>query len=178
MIRTDDHIRARFGSAVGAVGSVRGLFGKETCLSEGSVHFIGADVMETGRIGFRVKHGMTVYKRFFHPVFIRNVDEGKGTVDVGLDKDTRIFDAVIDMALGSEMDDASDVVGIKERFDEASVTDVSVNKNMAIIVLNFGEVFNLPRIGKEIEIDKTDIRVFVQKIRDKIAPDKSGASGD
>jgi hypothetical protein len=121
---------------------------------------------------------MTIGERFLHPVFVGDIDQSKGAVDVRLDKNSRIFDAVVDVAFGREMDDAADIVRFKERFDKAAIADVPLDENVAFVVFHFGKVFEVPGVGQQVEVDKTDIGIFFEEIGDKVASDKSGASGD
>ena len=72
-----------------------------------------------------------VLERAFHPMLVGDVEEGESAVDIGFDKDFGIFDGIVDVAFGSEMDDTLDVVGIENVFDQLSVANVAMYESVA-----------------------------------------------
>ncbi len=96
-----------------------------------------------------------------HPIFVGDIDQRKGAVDVGLYEYARVFDGVVDMAFGREMDDAADVVFIEDELDQFAVADVALDEFVAGIVLCFFEVVQIACIGQQVKIDKIVRFIFI-----------------
>ena len=49
-------------------------------------------------------------KRFFHPILIGDINQCKGPNHIGLYKDARILDRIIDMTLRGKMNNAANII--------------------------------------------------------------------
>ncbi len=80
------------------------------------------------------------------------------------------------MAFSGEMDDRIDVVFDAKFFHENFVADISLNEEVAGIVLDGGKVTEVGSIGQKIEID--DLFALLQAVADECGTDKACAAGD
>jgi hypothetical protein len=65
------------------------------------------------------------------------------------------------MAFGSEVDHTANVIRAKERFKERSVTDITFDEDMTFILRSIAEVYHITGVGKKIEVDQTNLRIFI-----------------
>ena len=105
-----------------------------------------------------------------------DLEEREGAADVGLIKSARAGNAAIDVAFSCEMDDRIDVVFDAKFFHESFVADISLDKQVAGIVLDGGKVTEIGSIGEKIEID--DLFALFQCVADECGTDKASAAGD
>ncbi len=82
------------------------------------------------------------------------------------------------MAFGGQMANPGDRKFFEKAVDSLLIADISLHKGVIRRLVEVGEVFQVARIGKGIEVDYLIIRIFVYKQPDDMGPDKTGAPGD
>ena len=82
------------------------------------------------------------------------------------------------MAFRREIDHIVDVVFGKDFFHRGFVADIRVDKGIPGIVLDRGQVLQVARIGELVQVQDTDVLIFLQHILHEIGADESGAAGD
>src|SRR5687768_8597599 len=82
------------------------------------------------------------------------------------------------MRLGCKVDDRVDPRVFKNLRDVFSSGNVSSNKLVSGIVLNFRNVLQIPGIGEEIEVNHLDLRSIPQNVSNETGTDKSCSTGN
>ena len=62
--------------------------------------------------------------------------------------------------------------------DKSLIADIALDEDMAGIVLDIFQVFQVAGIGQLIQVDQADILVFFQHIVDKVGANKTGTAGN
>jgi len=76
------------------------------------------------------------------------------------------------------MDNASDIIFVKDELDQFTITDIAFNELIAFIIFYLYEVFKITGIGQKVEVDDLVIWISVYEIGNKVRTDKAGAAGD
>lgn len=80
-------------------------------------------------------------------------EEGKGSTDIGFEEEFGVRDAAVDMAFSGAVDDGVYVVFFAEGLDEGLAPDVTLDKVVAGVMGDLGEVVDIAGVGEDIEID-------------------------
>ena len=166
-----EHIGAGFGSGVRAVRAQRGRFHKVAFGAQGTVYFIGGNL----QVLFAFLPGLGVG---IVPGILAALQQVNGAQNIGLNKNFRVADAAVNVALGSKVDDVIRVIFGDQVSDKSLIADIALNKDMAGIVLDIFQVFQVAGIGQLIQVDQADILVFFQHIVDKVGANKTGTAGN
>ena len=136
---------------------------------EGAIDFVGGDVVEA--------LALVLFREAF-PVELRGLQQAQSSHHVGLRKGERILDGAIDMAFGSEVDDAIDLFVLHELVERVKVADVHFHELIVRLAFDILEVREVARIGKLIEVDNLVFRVLVHEQANHVAPDKACTAGN
>ena len=163
VIRHDQKVRPRLGSAVRA-GRVNGRLLRKKQIGpverKIAIHLIGGYLMIAA-----------------DAVFAAGVHQRLGAEDVGLQKDARIFNGAVDMALCGKIDDIVELLRLKEGKHKLSVADVSVHELEIGFIHDGRERLQIARVSERIQADERILRIAVHHIMAEVSADKSGAAG-
>ena len=134
-------IAAGFGGAVGRAGVVGGLLGEVAFGSEAAVDFVGADVVEQ----------MLAAVGMLAPGAEGGVEEVYGADDVGVHEFHRVFDAAVYMALGGQVQDAINAIGLHDLRQGRRITNISLHEKYGFAQRQSVEVAEVPGVGELIE---------------------------
>ena len=185
-------VAACLGSTVGRVRVVLGCFHEEVfsvglmsvCRGFGSerrrqslgvsefecaIDLVGRDMIEAFAF---------VLLRQALPVEFGSLQHTERTHDVRACEGERVFDRAIDMALGSQMNNAGDVLLLHESIDCIEVANIRAHKAVVGLVLYILEVSQIAGISELINIDNAIVGVLVYKQTYNVTSDESGSAGD
>ena len=136
---------------------------------EGAVDFVGGDVEEAELF----------LGRFFELTVVRahGFEQVEGADDVGLDEVFRTMDTAVDVRFGGEIDDGAGLVVGEEIHHEIEVADVAVDEHVTGVAIQRGEVLEIARVGKRVEVDDRLVRLR-QPVEDEVAADEASTAGD
>ena len=154
----NEHISAGLGGGVGAVGAQRGGLHEEALGTQSAVDLIGGDLQVL--LAFLPGLGIGIV-----PGFLSALQQVHGAHDVALDKDLRVLDGAVHMALSGKVDDIIEIVLCKQALHQLLVADVL-------------QVLQIAGIGQLIQVDQQDLGVLLEHIVNKVGADKTGAAGD
>ena len=106
------------------------------------------------------------------------IHQNGSTDNIGLQKDRWVFNAPVDMALGSKVDDSVRLFLFKERIHPLPVTDVELHKAEVRIIHHRLQCAEVAGIRQFIKADDSGIRIGFPHIKYEIASDKTGPAGD
>ena len=106
------------------------------------------------------------------------IHEHRGADDVGIEEDGGVFNAAVDMAFGSKVDDSIGVLFFKEAVNPVTVTDVQLDKTEVGIVHNRLKGGKVAGIGELIQADDAIIRMCGKHVEDEVGADETGTTGD
>ena len=173
VVGTHDEIRPGLACRIGRIGSIGRGFCKISVLTQGAVHFVGGNMVETSPF-IACLH----LARSLHPVAARRFNEREGSHEVGFHKGARALDGVVHMTFRRKMDDAPDIVLGKQLFDERFVANVALHEGVIGHGLTFLQIVEIACVGELVEIDYMVIRVLLAEVRHEIRADESGAASD
>ena len=153
---------ACFGCRVRAGGVDRGILCKEQVRAiqrKVSVNFIGRYLM------------ISLYAEFSG-----SIQQYTGSHYVGLNKDARILDGTVYMALCCEIDNNVKFLFFKQIHDESFVCDITFYKFVVRFVLNRFQSLQVSRIGQQVQVYDLIIRVFVYHVMYEVSADKSSSA--
>lgn len=169
--------------AAGLAGGVRAVWSVRRRLrkggvggAEGAEDLIGGDVQEAEVI---LPGGAA-----FFVVLQRGIEQAEGADEVRHDEVLWAIDAAVHVGLRSEVHDGIDVMVTQEFGETFAVEDVALHKNVAGIVLQCGEVGEVPGVGQLVQVDDAlNFHAMVlpglaEEIVNEVGADKSGAAGD
>jgi hypothetical protein len=166
-----EHIGAGLGGGVGAVGAQRGGLHEEALGTQSAVDLVGGDL----QILFAFLPGLGIG---IVPGFLCTLQQVHGAHDVALDKDLRVLDGAVHMALSGKVDDIIEIVLCKQALHQFLVADVALHEHMAGVALHVLQVLQIAGIGQLIQVDQQDLGVLLEHIVNKVGADKTGAAGD
>jgi len=82
------------------------------------------------------------------------------------------------MRLCCEVDNPSDVILIKDKLYQFTVTDIALDKFIVRVVFYLFKVVRIACVGEQVKIDDLIFWVFLYKVGDKVTADKSGTACD
>ena len=136
---------------------------------QGAVNLVGGDVVESFSFEFL---------RQALPIKLCGLEEAEGAHHVGLRKGEGVFDGAVHMALGSEVDDAVDVLVLHQFVHAVEVTNVHADELVVRLIFDILEIGEVAGVGQLVEVDNPVLRVLVDKQPYHMASDESGTSGD
>jgi hypothetical protein len=163
MISENQKVCRGLGTAVGAAGMDGSLLGKEeigTVDRKISVNFIGGYLMVTG-----------------DPVFTTCIHQYGSTDDVCAQEDLRIFNRTVYMGLSCEIDDDIRLFLFKKMIDALAVTDIHLDEAEIGAVHHWSQCGKISCVCQFVYAYEAILGMLLQLIKDKVASDKSGATG-
>ncbi len=139
-------VTSSFAGRIGAIWLDAVRFRKRRgVLGERTVDLVGRDVQEAEG-GFLSLWQTT-------PVGSHGLEQSEGADDVGLDEVLGALDGAVHMAFGGEVQHSAGFVLGYQSDHQREVTQVTLNKGMACIALQAGDVFQVTGVGEFVEID-------------------------
>ena len=136
---------------------------------EGAVNFIRRNVVEA--LAF-----VLLGEAF--PIELRGLQQAQSSHHVRLRESERVLDGAIDMAFGSEVDDAIDLFVLHELVERVKVADVHFHELIVRLALDVLEVREVARIGQLVKIDNLVFRILVHEKANYVATNEACAAGD
>ena len=136
---------------------------------EGTIDFIRRDVVEA--LAF------VLFGEAF-PIELRGLQQAQSSHHVRLRESERVLDGAIDMAFGSEVDDAIDLFVLHELVERVKVADVHFHELIVRLALDVLEVSEITRIGELVKIDNLVFRILVHEKANYVATNEACAAGD
>ena len=159
MVVGHDEVVARcLAGRIGRSGVIGGGFGKVARVSEAPVNFVGGDVMKEDR-GILCEMALMTGCVFASPGGTGDVQEGKGSHDVGADKGLGAQNGPVHVAFGRKVDHPINLIVRKKALDKGTVADIPLHEDIAgigtgpVAGLDIGEAFGVARIGEEVQVD-------------------------
>ena len=112
------------------------------------------------------------------PIELRGLQQAQSSHHVRLRESERVLDGAIDMAFGSEVDDAIDLFVLHELVERVKVADVHFHELIVRLALDVLEVREVARIGKLVKIDNLVFRILVHEKANYVATNEACAAGD
>ena len=106
------------------------------------------------------------------------MQQAEGAHDVGAGEGEGVFDAAVYMALGSQVDDAVDVVLTHYVEHLVEVADVGAHEGVVGALFYIFEVGEVAGIGELVEVDDMVLGVFVDEEAHYVRAYEAGAAGD
>ena len=103
--------------------------------------------------------------------------QAKRPDDIGLDEVLRPVNGTINVALCRKIDDGSWSVLRQQFTDALTIGDVGLDKDMAVLVLQTGEIFEIPGIGQLVNVDH-GLPHLDKPVQNEIGTNKTGASSN
>ena len=157
-------VRPRLGGGIGARRMQRRLLRKKEVgpvERQIAVHFIRRDLMITP-----------------DAVLAAGVHQYGRADDVGLQKDARILDGAVDVALRREVDDDVGMLLLEEFVDRLAIADVRLHEAEVGVIHHAPERGQIARIGELIQTHDAIIGILFEDMENKIAADKPRPAGD
>ena len=162
-VRAHEQVGRRLGAAVGRARAQRRLLGKQQLRPverQVAVDLIGRDLMEADV-----------------SVFAAGVHEHGRADDVRLQKQRRVGDRAIHMALGREVDDHVGALLGKEGIDRLTVADVHPGKAEIRLAEQRRERGEIAGIGELVDAHEPVVRIVRAQVKQEIRADEAGAAG-
>ncbi len=109
------------------------------------------------------------------PVCPGGFQQGEGAFHVGTHEIAGAVNGTIHMAFGRKVHDGPGLVLGQQTIHQGPVTDVAVHKNVARIILDGSQAFQIPGVGQGIQIDHRLI-IAAQPVQNKITADKTSTT--
>ena len=158
-----EQVGRRLGAAVGRARVQRRLLGEQQVRPverQVAVDLVGRDLMEADI-----------------PVFAAGVHEHGRADDVRLQKQRRVGDRAIHMALGREVHDHVGVLLGKEAVDRLTVADVRLDKAEIRLPEQRRERGEIAGIGELVDAHEPVVRIALAQVKQEIRADEAGAAG-
>jgi len=111
-------------------------------------------------------------------VAARRFDKRERAHVVGLHEGAGALDGVVHMALGREVDDATDVVLSEQALDELLVADIALHEGVVGHTFTLSYVGEVAGVGELIEVDDMIFRILFAEVRNKVRAYESGTAGN
>ena len=108
--------------------------------------------------------------------FSGSIQQYTGSHYVGLNKDARILNGTVYMALCCEVDNNVKFLFFKQIHDESFVCDITFYKFVVRFVLNRFQSLQISCVGQQVQVYDLIIRVFVYHVMDEVASNEACAS--
>ena len=172
VIGSHHHVGARLGRRIGAVGRERRGLLKHAGLAERTVHLVGRNLQVLDAVPV-VARILVVGREL--PKALCHIKERLGADDIGRQKDLRLGDGAVNMALRRKVDNGVDVVGFKDLGQRGSVAYIRLDKGVARIVFDVAEVIEVAGVGQRVDIDDVVVVIF-EHVMDEVGADKARAA--
>ena len=93
------------------------------------------------------------------PVAACGIHQGQDALGVGLVEGVWVFYGAIYVALSGKVDDVVGTVLAKDGIECGLVADIGMDKDMALITCQIGDVFQVACVGERINVDDSDVVV-------------------
>ena len=134
-----------------------------------SVHLVGRYVVEPLAV-------VTLGQRF--PILFGGLKQRERAHHVRASESERILYRAVDMAFGSEMDNAVDLVRPDDTPHLVEIGYIGLDEGVIGSVFDILEVGEVAGIGQFIEVDYTIVGIFIDEQTDDMAADKAGTARD
>ena len=141
-----------------------------------TVYLIGGNMIEAARDVIPGLTGNLIPGRL--PAKLRSLQERQRAHHIGLGKGERVLDRTVDVAFGSQVDDAVDFLLLHQLQDSVEIADIHLHEAIVRLVFDVLEIGQIAGIRKFIEIDDPILRILVHKQPHDVRPDKTGSAGD
>ena len=156
------------GGLAGGVRAVRfvamGFAERRIVLRKRAVHFVGGDMQKAESGFFRIRQT--------RPVAAHRFEQIEGADDVGLDEIAGTVDGAIHMALRREVDYRARAVLCEQPAHQLRIADVALHEDVARVVLQRCEVFQIARVGQLVEIDDW-FAALREPVQNKVGADEA-----
>ena len=106
---------------------------------------------------------------FLHqPGLARSLQEGKRPIYVGQDELLRAKNGAIHMGFSSKMNDRIHRIAGEKIIYQRLVTNIPIYKNVPLPIGQILQVFQIPRIGEQIEVDHPNVWLCPEQIVNKV----------
>ena len=176
VIGAHEVVAAGLGGTVGAVRVVLGRLDEELATIGGrtfglvelqsAVHLIRRDVVEALAFPIAV------------PILTSSLQQAERTHHVGTGESKGVFDGAIHVALGSEVNNAVDIVLLHDGAHALEVTYISLHKSVIRLVLDIFQVSEIAGIGEGVEVNDFVLRVLVDEETNNVGTDEAGTACD
>ena len=139
------------------------------CHFQGSVHFIGRDVIETFAF---------VFFRQTFPINFSGLQQAECAHYVGTGKCKRILDAAVYMAFSSQMDDTVYTILLHDFLHLFVVADVGFDESVVRLVFDVLQIGQVTGVGQFVQVDNVILGIFVDEQSDYMAADESGTASN
>ena len=112
------------------------------------------------------------------PIELRGLQQAQSSHHVRLRESERVLDGAIDMAFGSEVDDAIDLFVLHELVERVKVADVHFHELIVRLAFDVLEVREVARIGQLVKIDNLVFRILVHEKANYVATNEACAAGN
>ena len=148
-------------------GGIRGLNTLGMAQLKGAIHLVGRDVVEALAL---VLLGQAL------PIELGSLQQREGTHHVGACKGEGVLDAAVHVALGSQMDDAINLLLLQQAVDEVKIADVGFDKVVVGTRFDILEIGQIAGVGQLIQVVDLVIGIFVHHQSYHVRADESGSS--
>ena len=100
-----------------------------------------------------------------------------GAENIRFKKGRSIINTPIHMSFRRKVNDRVEPA-LKEFIDGRLVGNVTTYEVISVILCNLHEIFDVPRVGKLVEVEEFDIAPDVEQIPHKIRTNKAGSAGN
>ena len=111
-------------------------------------------------------------------VLAASIHQNTGTDDIGLEKDTRIFDRTVNMRLCCKVYHDVRMFFFKQFIHNFAVTDISLHEAEVRIIHNRCQRGQIACIGQLVQTDNPVIRILFQHMEYKVTTNKTSAAGN
>ena len=114
----------------------------------------------------------------FYAVSSGSVQKHLSAHHIGLYKNAGVRNRPVHMGLGGEVHHNIKLLLLKQIHDKGTVRDISFHKVIIWPVCHGRKRFQIARIGQKVQIHNLILRILIHHMVNKIAADKTGASGN
>ena len=164
------HVRRSFAGRIRTAGTVGcRLIKIAAILLQGTIYLVCGNMQEL--------FTLLICSVSIFPCRLCTVQHDSRSKYVGLNKNFRIFNASVHMALCREMHYPIDIILRKNFGDGLLITYVRLHKCIVFPSLYFFQIFQISCIGQTVHIDNTNfIAIFPKHVMNIIGTDKTGSS--
>ena len=135
---------------------------------ERTVDFVGRDVVE--------KLTLVAFGQRF-PIFAGGLKQRERTHHICAGKGEWVFDRAVDVALGSQMNNAVDFMFADDLAHSIKVGDVGAHEGVVGSILDVAQVGQISGVCQLVEVDDIVVWIFVDKQPHHVRSDESGTAG-
>src|SRR5690554_2657016 len=148
------------GGRVRGLGIIGSLFCKKTSIIQGSVHFIGRNMVK--------KVSLIILPEGFG-----SIEQVYSTDNIGSNESHRIGDTSVYMGFSSQMNHIRDLEVVEQLVKVDLIQNIHFGKTIIRASFDLLEVFQISRIRQSVQVDYLIVRVFLYKKLYHMGADKS-----